>query len=234
MGCTFCATGTMGLTSNLFAGEILEQLYHANQVCKIRNVVFMGMGEPLDNYNAVITAIRGMTDVKRFSLGYGQISVSTVGVAPRMRQLADDAPAVNLALSLHAPNQTLRTEIVPSSKAWHIDKIIEALDYFIQCQNAVSRRQKNTLIEYVLIKDVNDSDEAAHQLGKLLEGRAVLLNVIPYNPTDVPYDYKPPLQATTDHFNVTVSLFLVAATSTLLRSCHIPFLVAATSPVSSS
>ena len=109
----------------------------------------MGMGEPLDNYNAVITAIRGMTDVQRFSLGYGQISVSTVGVAPRIRQLADDAPHVNLALSLHAPNQKLRTEIVPSSKAWHINKIVEALDYFIQCQNAVSRREKNTLVECV-------------------------------------------------------------------------------------
>jgi len=209
MGCTFCATGTMGLTSNLCAGEILEQLYHANQVCKIRNVVFMGMGEPLDNYNAVITAIRGMTDVQRFSLGYGQISVSTVGVAPRIRQLADDAPHVNLALSLHAPNQKLRTEIVPSSKAWHINKIVEALDYFIQCQNAVSRREKNTLVEYVLIKDVNDSEEVAHELGALLKDRSVLLNVIPYNPTEVPYDYHPPLQDTTDKFNKIVRTYKV-------------------------
>ena len=116
MGCTFCATGTMGLLANLTSGEILEQLYHANRVTKIRGVVFMGMGEPLDNYAAVVTAIRGMTDVRRFSLSPTRVSVSTVGVAPRLRQLAHDCPGVSLALSLHAPNQHLRSQIVPSSK----------------------------------------------------------------------------------------------------------------------
>jgi len=204
MGCTFCATGTMGLTAHLTAGEILEQLYHANQITKIRNVVFMGMGEPLDNYTAVLSSIRGMTCVRRFSLGYEQISVSTVGVAPRIKQLADDAPKINLALSLHAPNQALRTEIVPSSKAWHIDKIMEALDYFNGKQQEQSRKPKNTLVEYVLIADVNDSEEVAHQLGQLLEGRTVVLNVIPYNPTAVPYDYKPPEQDVVDMFNKVV------------------------------
>jgi sorting nexin-8 len=186
------------LTKKMQANNVLTS---AGETMGIRNVVFMGMGEPLDNYDAVLTAIRGMTDVQRFSLGYSQISLSTVGVAPRMRQLADQAPKINLALSLHAPNQELRCEIVPTSKAWHLDKIMEALDYFNMKQQETSNRPKTTLIEYVLIKDVNDSEEVAHQLGVLLKERAVVLNVIPYNPTEVPYDYKPPSEETTDTFN---------------------------------
>eukprot|EP00039_Didymoeca_costata_P003194 m.65943 g.65943 ORF g.65943 m.65943 type:complete len:489 (+) comp11770_c0_seq1:289-1755(+) len=201
MGCTFCATGTMGLTANLLAGEILEQLYHANKIMRIRNVVFMGMGEPLDNYTNVLSAIRGMADVQRFSLGHGQISLSTVGVAPKLKQLADEMPFVNLALSLHAPNQELRSTIVPSSKAWHLDRIMGALDYFIQRQRENVGKPRNVLIEYVLISDINDSPETAHELGSLLQNRAIILNVIPYNPTEVPHDYKTPPQAVVDKFN---------------------------------
>eukprot|EP00041_Stephanoeca_diplocostata_P032850 m.1065271 g.1065271 ORF g.1065271 m.1065271 type:complete len:498 (-) comp24219_c1_seq13:831-2324(-) len=201
MGCTFCATGTMGLLDNLCAGEILEQLYHANKIVPIRNVVFMGMGEPLDNYSAVLAAIRGMTDVQRFSLKYTQVSVSTVGVVPRLLQLARDVPKINLALSLHAPNQEIRTQIVPSAKAWHIDRIMDALDEFLFQQNAVCSRPRNVLIEYVLIANVNDSDETAHELGLLLRDRTIILNVIPYNPTEVPFDYKPPSVERTDRFN---------------------------------
>ncbi|KAI8897986.1 hypothetical protein BC833DRAFT_565352 [Globomyces pollinis-pini] len=198
MGCTFCATGTMNLLANLSAGEILEQLYldHANQVEKIRNVVFMGMGEPLDNYDAVVSAVRAMIDTARFSLSPSRVSVSTVGVVPRLLTMAKDLPEVGLALSLHASNQTLRTQIVPTAKAWHINKIMEAADKFIAQQNAnikSENRKRHVLIEYVMIRDVNDSIEVAHELGQLLENRDVLLNVIPYNPTSVPYDYKPPL-----------------------------------------
>jgi 23S rRNA (adenine(2503)-C(2))-methyltransferase len=195
MGCTFCATGTMNLLSNLSAGEILEQLYHANQVEKIRNVVFMGMGEPLDNYNAVLMAVRAMIDTGRFGLSPSRVTISTVGVVPRLKALASDLPQIGLALSLHAPTQELRQQIVPTSKAWHIDRIMEAADNFIAQQNAnvkSKNRRRHILIEYVLIRDVNDSDEVAHQLGTLLQGRDTLLNVIPYNPTDVPFDYKTP------------------------------------------
>jgi sorting nexin-8 len=195
MGCTFCATGTMNLLSNLTAGEILEQLYHANQVEKIRNVVFMGMGEPLDNYNAVLMAVKAMIDTSRFGLSPARVTISTVGVVPRLLALSKDLPQIGLALSLHAPTQELRQQIVPTSKAWHIDRILEATDAFIAQQNAnvkSKNRRRHILIEYVLIRDVNDSDEVAHDLGKLLQGKDVLLNVIPYNPTDVPYDYKAP------------------------------------------
>ncbi|EGD80439.1 radical SAM domain-containing protein [Salpingoeca rosetta] len=201
MGCTFCATGTMGLLSNLTAGEILEQLYHANTVEKIRNVVFMGMGEPLDNYDAVVMAVRGMTDVQRFSLSPSRIAVSTVGVVPKMLKMAEDIPQVGLALSLHAPTQELRAQIVPTAKAWHIDRIMAAMDNFIEHRSQVASRKSHVLIEYVLIDNVNSSEEVAHQLGRLLEGREVILNVIPYNPTDVPHDYKAPSSETLEKFN---------------------------------
>ncbi|KAJ3032768.1 sorting nexin, partial [Rhizophlyctis rosea] len=195
VGCAMGSTGTMGLLTNLSPGEILEQLIHANTVEKIRNIVFMGMGEPLDNYDAVLASIRSMTDTSRFGLSPHRISVSTVGVIPRIHALQRDVPDIGLALSLHAPTQELRTEIVPTAKAWPIHRILEATDSFIANQNKKIKshnRRKHVLVEYVLIKDVNDSVEVAHQLGSLLKGRDVLLNVIPYNPTDVPHDYHPP------------------------------------------
>ena len=201
MGCTFCATGTMGLLSNLTSGEILEQLYHANTIEKIRNVVFMGMGEPLDNYDAVVMAVKGMTDVRRFSLSPSRIAVSTVGVVPKMLKMAEDIPEVGLAVSLHAPTQELRQQIVPTAKAWHIDRIINAMEHFIEHRSQVASRRSHVLIEYVLIADINSSEEVAHQLGTLLQGREVILNVIPYNPTDVPHDYKPPTPETVERFN---------------------------------
>lgn len=210
MGCTFCATGTMGLRSHLTAGEILEQLIHANKIERIRNVVFMGMGEPLDNYSQVLQSIGAMTDTARFGLSASRISISTVGVVPRMLSLIKDAPLVGLALSLHAPSQSLRTQIVPSSKAWHIDRIMEAMDDFIDNQNASipsHNRKRHVLVEYVLIANVNDSEETAKELGLLLQNRSVLLNVIPYNPTAVPFDYKAPSQEKTRAFVNTVKEF---------------------------
>jgi adenine C2-methylase RlmN of 23S rRNA A2503 and tRNA A37 len=108
MGCTFCATGTLGELGNLSAGEICEQLAHASRGDAVRNVVFMGMGEPLNNYRNVIDAIEAMTSDKGFGLSPAKITVSTVGVIPRMRTLRRDAPGTRLALSLHAPNQALR------------------------------------------------------------------------------------------------------------------------------
>ncbi len=120
----------------------------------------MGMGEPLDNYDTVLHAIRGMTDPARFCIAAQRISVSTVGVVPRMLQLSKDAPEIGLALSLHAPNQDLRVRIVPTAKAWHIDKIVDAMDTFIARQNALTpnrNRKRHILVEYVLISGVNDT-----------------------------------------------------------------------------
>lgn len=109
--------GTMGLLGNLTTSEILEQLVHANNIEPIRNVVFMGMGEPLDNYDNVKTAIAAMIDVRQFSLSANKISVSTVGVLPKVKLLLAEYPQVDLALSLHAPTQALRERIVPTAKS---------------------------------------------------------------------------------------------------------------------
>lgn len=175
----------MGLSGNLTTGEILEQLLHARRIEKIGNVVFMGMGEPLDNYTNVITAVRAMIDVKQFSMKGSKVCVSTVGVVPRMHQFLEDAPTVHLALSLHAPTQELRTKIVPTAKAWSIEKLIVAVE-------ERTRAGFKVMIEYILIDQLNDTVETAHELGKLLEGKNVHVNLIPYNPTVTKESYNPP------------------------------------------
>jgi adenine C2-methylase RlmN of 23S rRNA A2503 and tRNA A37 len=197
MGCRFCATGTMGIIGDLTAGEIVEQLVHANNITKIRNVVFMGMGEPLNNYENVKLAVQFFIDSRRFSLSPRQVTVSTVGVPAAMRRLSDDLPLVNLALSLHAPNQEVRLKIVPSARGSPIRQLLEAVDYHVDksiqhyTTSAVSyhkemgydeekvatpnfngewQRSKfsSVMIEYILIAEVNDRDEHAAELAELL------------------------------------------------------------------
>lgn len=180
MGCTFCATGTMGLVGNLTSGEILEQLVHALQVTQIHNIVFMGMGEPMNNYDAVCSAARAMTDSKRFGLRRSAVTISTVGVIPRILSMPDDLPGLSLALSLHAPTQQLRETIVPSAKAYKLDKLMQAIASYQQ------RTQQKVFVEYVMLAGVNDQLEHAHQLGQLLQGRDVVLNLIPWNPVYSP------------------------------------------------
>jgi adenine C2-methylase RlmN of 23S rRNA A2503 and tRNA A37 len=131
MGCKFCATGTMGIIGDLTEGEILEQLVRANRITRIRNVVFMGMGEPLNNYTNVRRALHFMTDPERCRLSRQHVTVSTVGVLKNMRRLTDDLPGLNLAVSLHAPNNTVRALIVPSAPSTGYEKLLEALDYHI-------------------------------------------------------------------------------------------------------
>ncbi|KAG2482924.1 hypothetical protein HYH03_018202 [Edaphochlamys debaryana] len=176
MGCTFCATGTMGLKGNLTAGEIIEQMVHARGVAAIRNVVFMGMGEPLNNYEPVRAAVAMMTDSKGFGLKRRHVTVSTVGVIPRIKQLAEDLPGVSLALSLHAPTQELRSTIVPSARAFKLPALMEAVRHY---QRTSSQR---VFYEYVMLSGVNDGEEQAHELGKLLKGDDVVVNLIPWNP----------------------------------------------------
>lgn len=195
MQCTFCATGTMGLSGNLTAGEILEQMVHANRIlaeewlderrrrqqqqqreldeeCKeaggadhkkkngkqsdskldlVRNVVFMGMGEPLDNYNSVVEACRAMLDRKRWNLAESRVTVSTVGIISKMRKLTQEMPAVSLALSLHAPTQELRTKIVPTATHYPLPELIDALDnhmmaYLRKRRNRPQQQQSQELV----------------------------------------------------------------------------------------
>lgn len=183
MGCTFCATGTMGFKGNLSTGEILEQLVHGSQVTPIRNVVFMGMGEPMNNYVAVVQAVQTMTG-RCFRLSPKHITISTVGIIPRILSLKVDLPEVNLAVSLHAPTQELRSQIVPAARSFPILKLIAALDSYL-----VGSKSK-VFIEYVMLATINDGEVHAHQMGMLLHGRKVVINLIPYNPTTVSMQLK--------------------------------------------
>jgi adenine C2-methylase RlmN of 23S rRNA A2503 and tRNA A37 len=133
-----------------------------------------------------------MIDTRYFSLSPSKVTISTVGVVPRLISLRKDLPQIGLALSLHAPTQDLRTTIVPTSKAWHVDRIMQVTMDFINNQNRGKGKKRHVLIEYVLIRDINSSPQVAHDLGKLLVGKDLLLNVIPYNKTAVPFEYEPP------------------------------------------
>jgi 23S rRNA (adenine2503-C2)-methyltransferase len=177
MACPFCATGQGGLTRNLSTAEIVDQVVRAGG--EVDNVVFMGMGEPLANYNAVARALRRLTDPVPGGLGIGQrrVTVSTVGLVPAIDRLASEGLQVTLAVSLHAPDDELRDTLVPINTRW---KVAEVLDAAWRYAGTTKRRIS---IEYALIKDVNDQSERAHLLGKLLKGRLVHVNLIPLNPT---------------------------------------------------
>lgn len=175
MGCNFCATGTMGFKSNLSSGEIVEQLVHASRLSNIRNVVFMGMGEPLNNYAALVEAVRIMTGLP-FQVSPKRITVSTVGIVHAINKFHSDLPGLNLAVSLHAPVQDVRCQIMPAARAFPLEKLMNALKEYQK------NSQQKIFIEYIMLDGVNDEEQHAHQLGKLLETFQVVVNLIPFNP----------------------------------------------------
>lgn len=175
MGCRFCATGSMGFKNNLSSGEIVEQLVHASRLDSIRNVVFMGMGEPLNNYAALVDAIRVMLG-SPFQLSPRRITVSTVGIVHAINKLHNDLPGLNLAVSLHAPVQDIRCQIMPAARAFPLEKLMDALQQYQKIS------QQKILIEYIMLDGVNDGEQHAHLLGKLLETFQVIVNLIPFNP----------------------------------------------------
>jgi 23S rRNA (adenine2503-C2)-methyltransferase len=181
VSCPFCATGGMGHVRDLTAGEIAAQvLYFARELReegeRVTHVVVMGMGEPFLNYDATVKAIRNLNDRRGFGLGARRITVSTVGIVPGILRLADEALQVNLAISLHAPTDALRRELVPLGERWPIQDILAAADVYA---SATGRRVS---YEYVLIRGVNDSLDHARQLAGLLRGRLAHVNLIPFNP----------------------------------------------------
>ncbi|KAM6558300.1 hypothetical protein CsatA_027539 [Cannabis sativa] len=175
MGCKFCATGSMGFKSQLSSGEIVEQLVHASRFSPIRNVVFMGMGEPLNNYNALVEAIHVMTG-SPFQLSPKRITISTVGIVHAINKLYSDLPGLNLAVSLHAPVQDIRCQIMPAARAFPLVKLMDSLQQY----QKISKQK--ILIEYIMLDGINDEGQHAHQLGKLLETLEVVVNLIPFNP----------------------------------------------------
>lgn len=178
MGCSFCASTLGGRIRDLSASEMLEQIYAIVRDTKERvsNVVVMGTGEPLDNYENLIRFIRMLTDEKGLNLSQRNITVSTCGLLEPMKRLGDENLAITLALSLHAPNDELRRQLMPVAKAYTIPQLMEACDdYFRKTGRRVS-------FEYSLIQGVNDSLQEAEQLAKLLKGKNCHVNLIPINP----------------------------------------------------
>ena len=197
IGCLFCATGQGGLARNLSAGEIVAQVIHfARQILEseieqataqgvkantqghpVTNIVLMGMGEPLANYAATWQAIETLTDARGYNLGARRFTLSTVGLVPGIRRLADEGLPINLAISLHAPDDELRNRLVPVNQRYPLGELMAAVREYAQ------KTKRRVSFEYALIAGVNDTVQHARQLGALLQGMLCHVNLIPLNPT---------------------------------------------------
>jgi 23S rRNA (adenine2503-C2)-methyltransferase len=196
LGCTFCATGQQGLRRNLTVGEIVAQVIEMQRIAYaedesqvesgkrtkgelqgVTNVVFMGMGEPLANYKNTMAAIRVLNDGQGLNIGARHITVSTVGLVPQILQLADEELQINLAISLHAPDNRTRSQTMPINQRYPVEDLIRA------CHTYADKTKRRIFFEYVLLKEQNDSLEQAQKLGRLLNGLHCHVNLIPVNPT---------------------------------------------------
>lgn len=182
MGCVFCATGQMGFKRHLTAGEIVEQvLFYARQLKangeKVTNIVLMGMGEPFHNYDATMRAIDLLGDPNGFGLGARRFTISTVGLVPMIKRFADEKRQVNLAISLHAVDDSERSSLMPVNKKYTIQDIIDACKYYLEKTN------RRITFEWALIAGKNDSEQTAQKLANLLKGLICHVNAIPLNPT---------------------------------------------------
>src|SRR5689334_12153866 len=180
--CTFCATGTMKFGRNLTASEILDQVLHFRRIEPVDHLVFMGMGEPMMNLDAVLAAARRLPDV---GITHRRTTISTVGWVPGIRALTESDMAIRLAFSLHAPEDGLRSRIMPVNDRHPIADVLEA------CVAYYARRRRKVFIEYVMLGGVNDTYEQARALTRLLDPRIYKVNLIPYNPTGM-YDGSSP------------------------------------------
>lgn len=184
VGCAFCATGIGGLSRNLTAGEIVQQVVDAARRARqldrqLTNLVMMGMGEPLQNYVETMKFINIIHDPHGLNFGARRITISTSGIIPRIEALADEPYQVNLAVSLHAPNNELRSQLVPINRRYPVEDLLAACDRFTH------KTGRRISFEYALMNGINNSDEIARELGQLLRGRLCHVNVIPFNPVDV-------------------------------------------------
>lgn len=196
VGCKFCASGVNGVKGNLTAGQIVEQIFRLNANLnlngnvdgnangtatsnaarqRINHVVFMGMGEPLANYANVIQAVRVMHDLQAFNIGARKITISTVGIPARMRELAGEDLPLNLAISLHAPNEALRKQLIPWAEHFALEDILDAARYYFE------RTGREVTLEYILLSGVNDQPDQARQLAKLCKTLRANVNLIRYN-----------------------------------------------------
>ena len=177
MGCTFCASTGVEFFRNLTAGEMLGQILTASKDSgkKIGHIVIMGVGEPLDNYDNLLRFLKLVNHPQGLNIGMRNISVSTCGLIPNILKLAEAKLQITLSVSLHAPNNEIRTSMMPISKKYHIDKLIEA------CKIYTEKTGRRITFEYAMVENVNDSIENANQLAKLLRGMICHVNLIPVN-----------------------------------------------------
>ena len=182
MGCVFCATGQMGFETNLSAEEIVTQVIHFANILQqkgehVTNIVFMGMGEPMANYDEMIRAIKILTHNRGFGIGQRHITISTIGIVSGIDKLAKENLQIGLAISLHAPNNELRKQLVPTAGPNSVEDIIEAGRRYYK------KTGRRVTFEYALMKNINDSPEIATELALLLRNNGSHVNLIPINPT---------------------------------------------------
>ncbi len=217
MGCVFCATGQMGFSRHLSAAEIVEQAWRFSNELKARgerlsNIVLMGMGEPFHNYDAVLDAIRRLN--VDLGIGARHITVSTVGLVPRIRQLADEGIQVTLAISLHAASDPERDGLLPINRRYPLEELMAA------CRDYVAKTHRRITFEWALIAGKNDDAETARRLGRLLRGLSCHVNLIPLNPTRG-YDGAPTALPDADRFVEILAGFGVPATVRVRRGLDI-------------
>lgn len=181
--CAFCASGKEGLIRNLTSAEIVEQALHINSYLheqegsRVSHLVYMGMGEPLENYEAVLKSVKILHNEEGLLISQRRITISTVGIIEGIRRLANEEDfRVNLVLSLHAPNQNLRKKIIPFARKYALEDLLKAMDYYAE------QTKRDITFEYTLIAQINDSEDHAAELAKLLRGKQCTVNLIPYNP----------------------------------------------------
>ena len=189
LGCLFCATGKMGFQRNLEVAEIINQIlffarYLKKERQRVTNVVFMGMGEPFLNYDNVLSSIKILNDKDGLNLGARRFSISTVGIVEGIERLAKEKLEVNLAISLHAPSDKLRSQLMPVNKKYSISKVLKAVQHYVQ------KTRRRVMFEYIMIKGINDSDRQALKLAQLMKKPLFFVNLISYNPTG---NFKPSL-----------------------------------------
>ena len=179
MACAFCESGKLKRVRNLTTAEIILEVLTIEKLENIRvdNIVVMGIGEPFDNFTNLVKAIKILNCPKGIDLGSRRITVSTCGIVPRIKEFADLDTQVNLAISLHAPNQRIRETLMPISKAYKMDELMDVVDYYI------SKTNRKVTMEYILLEGINDSIEDAKELASFLKGKLVYVNLIPYNST---------------------------------------------------
>ncbi len=178
--CAFCLTGRMGFKRNLTASEMVTQVLFFQRLLDekpVSNVVFMGMGEPFLNYENVLKAVEILNDPKGLKIGARKISISTVGIPQKIKSFADFPIQANLAVSLHAATNPLRDKLVPINRKHPIEEVFRAVDLYIKKTN------RKVMIEYLMLKDVNDNLKQAQKLFELVQGKLVMINLISYNPT---------------------------------------------------